>query len=391
MGLFDIFKSKKTIEMFDGISHAVSNSKNSFADSSSISPDERPYYQPDDYYTFYSYPGTEMATRVITFEERKKTSFPSARGLYVAEIMLLEYCSQGKYPKPKGGYPGLWWFKYGIRDVGHALESLKVRGFLQWAPKVKSLGTLKVDELKQLLINEGLSTAGKKADLISRIATEIPDERLVIPDYEPKYELTDLGKAELEDNGYVPYMHRHNHLTTEDNRFGETFTVWDINKLFSDGNATNWRRVVGDIEKKRFGVDMANAIPEEKTREVSKKTDYVAQRDEVREYLESMKNEIAKGIKTDGDGFAEGSQGLDLKSTGRDKEALVKFYISIGKRFDAPALYRETAKLLRKYGMYEEELSVINAGLLNIPKNNSHRDELFERKKKVQELIRKNK
>ena len=48
-------------------------------------------------------------------------------------------------------------------------------------------------------------------------------------------------------------------------------------------------------------------------------------------------------------------------------------------------------KLLRKYGMYEEELSVINAGLLNIPKNNGHRDELFERKKKVHELIRKNK
>lgn len=391
MGLFDIFKTKKTIGVSNGTSHAVSNSKDSFADSSSISPDERPYYQPDDYYTFYSYPGTEMATRVITFEERKKTSFPSARGLYVAEIMLLEYCSQGKYPKPKGGYPGLWWFKYGIRDVGHALESLQDRGFLQWASKAKSLGTLKVDELKQLLVNEGLSTAGKKADLVSRIAMEIPDDRLVIPGYEPKYELTDIGKAELEDNGYVPYMHRHNHLTTEDNRFGETFTVWDINKLFPDGNATNWRRVVGDIEKKRFGVDMANAAPVEKTKNGSGKENYIAQRDEVRKHLESMKSEIARGIKTGGDGFEEESQGLDLKSTGRDKEALVEFYIAIGKRFDAPALYREAAKLLRKYGMYEEELSVINAGLLNIPKNNSHRDELFERKKKVQELIKKEK
>lgn len=88
---------------------------------------------------------------------------------------------------------------------------------------------------------------------------------------------------------------------------------------------------------------------------------------------------------------ASGSGTPICKSTGRDKEALVEFYIAIGKRFDAPALYREAAKLLRKYGMYEEELSVINAGLLNIPKNNSHRDELFERKKKVQELIKKEK
>ena len=80
MGLFDIFKTKKIVGMYNGISHALSNSKNSFVDSSSISPDERPYYQPDDYYTFYSYPGTDMATRVITFEERKKTSFLQQEG-----------------------------------------------------------------------------------------------------------------------------------------------------------------------------------------------------------------------------------------------------------------------------------------------------------------------
>ena len=389
MGLFDVFKTKKAAGVLDNISRAVSNSPSLFADSSTISPDERSYYQPDSYYTFYSYPGTGMATRVITFEERKKTSYPSARGLYVAEIMLLDYCSQGKYPKPKGGYPGLWWFKYGIRDGGHALESLKDRGFVQWAPKARSLGTLKVEELKQMLSNEGLPAVGKKADLVAAIETGIPEERLVIPDYVPKYELTDLGKAELEDNSYVPYMHRHNHLTTEDARFGKTFTVWDINRLFPDGNTSNWRRVVGDIEKERFGVDMANAVPEEKKKTGKDKTDYTAQRDEIRKYLESKKSEIAREIKTAGDGFEEESQGLDLRSSGRDKEALVKFYIAIGKRFDAPALYREAAKLLRKYGMYEEELSVINAGMLNIPKTNSHRDELFARKKKVQELIKK--
>lgn len=119
----------------------------------------------------------------------------------------------------------------------------------------------------------------------------------------------------MEDNGYVPYMHRHNHLTTEDNRFGETFTVWDINKLFPDGNATNWRRVVGDIEKNRFGVDMANAAPVKKAKNGSGKENYIAQRDEVRNYLESMKSEIARGTRRVETGFEEESQGLDLKST----------------------------------------------------------------------------
>ena len=389
MGLLGFIKNNTMTNVIGQMQKTVYNSPNSYVDSSSISEDERPFYQPDNYYTYYSYPGSEMARRVVTFDERKQSTFPSTRGLYIAEIMLLEYCSYGKYPKPKGGYPGLWWFKYGIRDVGHALESLKDRGFIQWAPKTCNLGGMKADELKQILVNEGLPTNGKKAELIDRIVQNIPEDKLIIPNYNPKYELTELGKIELEENGYIPYMHKHNHLTTEDGRFGETFTVWDINKLFPDGNAKNWRKVVGDIEKKRFGVDMANALPMDTKKQKDKKVNYIEQRDEVRAYLASKKSEIDSGIRTTGDGFDEESQGLDLKATGRDMEALVKFYISIGKRFDAPALYREAAVLLRKYGMYEEELSVINAGLLNIPKNNGHRDDLFERKKKVQELIKK--
>ena len=390
MGLLDLFKTKeKLMNQTNNFMKDVRNSPDSFADSRLIATDERPYYQPDNYYTYYSYPGTDMAIRVVTFDERKKSTYPSARGLYVAEIMLLEYCNHGKYPKPNGGYPGFWWFKYGIRDVGHALESLKDRGFIQWASKAGSLNGLKIDELKQLLIDACLPATGKKIELIDRIKAEIPDEKIIIPDYVPKYELTDLGRVELEENGYIPYMHKHSHLTTEDNRLGKTFTVWDINKLFPNGNAADWRKVVGEIEKTRFGVDMANAIPENEKKVSVKKADTIKQRDEIRSYLESKKGEIASAIKTQGDGFEEESQGIDLKSVGKDKEALVNFYIAIGKQFDAPALYREAAILLRKYGLYEEELSVINAGLLNIPKSNGHRDELFERKKKVQELIKK--
>ena len=390
MGLFDFLMGKKRITTTKKTTTDSRNSLYSYVDSSSISEDERPFYQNDSYYTYYSYPGTNMATRVVPFEERKGMTYPSARGLFVGEIMLLEYCSYGRYPKPSSGYPGFWWFKYGIRDVGHALESLEKRGFIQWTSKISSLNRLKVDALKQILIDAGLPAGGKKTDLIDRIKSNIPEQNLIIPDYTPKYELTDLGKAELEENGYVPYMHKHSHLTTEDGKFGETFTVWDINKLFPDGNASNWRQVVGKIEKKRFGVDMANAAPVETQPAKRKNDDTLSQRDEIRRYLAGKHGEISKGIKTKGDGFAEESQGLDYKKTGRDKEALVKFYIAIGKKFDAPALYREAAVLLRKYGMYEEELSVIDAGLRNVPNNNWHREELLKRKMKVQELIKKN-
>jgi len=322
-----------------------------------------------------------MARKVITFEERKKTSYPSKRGLYVAEILLLEYCSYGKYPKPSGGYPGLWWFEYGIRDVGHALESLENRGFLQWAPLEHSISSLKVDELKHILEQAGLSTAGKKADLVKRISAEIPRERLGLPASAYKYELTDLGKDELQKNGYVPYMHKHPHKTTEDDRFGEVFNVWSVNKLFPDGDASDWRRVVGQLEEKLFGVDMATAVQEKQSEE---KRDYASERNAVRAYLADQRDYINKNVRTSGDGFAEESKGLDLIRIGRDKEALVQFYIAIGKKFDAPALYREAAALLEKYEMFDEALYVIDKGLKNIPTANRHRDELLKRKDQIQ-------
>ena len=401
MGLFDFLKTKRSVSSQKATGNptiattpapmVARNSPDSYADSSTISPDERPFYQPDSYYTFYSYPGTMMAQRVITFEERKRSSFPTARGLYVAEVLLLEYCRQGKYPKPSSGYPGFWWFKYGIRDVGHALQSLEHRGFIKWASKYSCLYGLKVDELKQILENADLPSNGKKADLIERIVSNVPESGLQIPNYVPRYELTPVGRLELEQNGYVPYMHRHKNATTEDNRFGDTFTVWDINKHFPDGNASNWRNIVGGIEKKQFGVAMANAEAPESPEQRGKVDDCLAQKEAMRSFLTSMQDTISCGIQTPGDGYDEEAKGLNYISIGKDREALVQFYIAIGKRFDAPALYREAAKLLRKYGLYEEELSVIEAGMKAIPNSGRHYEDLLKRKRKALELIQKNK
>ncbi len=395
MGIFDFLKdrknrqtaSQKTQNEYSNENGFTQSSPFAYADSSSISPDERPFYQPDNYYTFYSYPGTDMAVRVITFDERKTLSYPSSRGLYVAEIMLLEYCNKNEYPKPTSGYPGFWWFKYGIRDVGHALESLEKRGFIQWTSLAGILNSYKVDDLRSILSKEQLPTSGKKAELIDRIVHEIPESKLSFLNFTPKYELTPIGKEELEHNGYVPYMHNHRHATTEGARFGESFTVWDINKLFPTGNASNWRQVVGAIEYRLFGVNMAGSTQEEVN--PKSKNNFDEKREEMRNHLASQQTIIAKGIRTSGDGFDEESQGLDLKKIGKDKEALVKFYISIGKGFDAPALYQEAAILLRKYKMYEEELSVIEAGLRNVKKSNPHWKELNDRKKKVVDLLNK--
>jgi len=385
MGIFDFLKKPTPGYSFDTSKTGgklVTDEILPWANSSTIAPDERKYYQADEYYTLVTHSGTPFERKVITFEERKKYSFPTSKGLYVGEVLLLEYCSYGKYPKPSSGYPGFWWFEYGIRDVGHALESLEKRGFLQWCSLEQRLSAMKTDELKQLLAREGLPASGKKADLIDRIITGITDADQKLPETSKKYTLTPLGQSELLDNAYIPYMHKHPHKTREDGQFGQEFNVWSINKLFSSGDAKNWRSIVGRIELKQFGVNSAEADPKEATG-----SEITAV--EIRKYLAEQKEFIARNIHTKGDGYTEEMTGIDLKRIGKDKEALVQFYIAIGKRFDAPALYREAVALLEKYEMYDEALYVIERGIKYVPANNRHHEVMIKQHDRIRKKANK--
>jgi hypothetical protein len=192
MGLFDIFKKKSNEKK------VVSTAQETLLKQTAAIPEsEKKYYQADSYYTAKSHEGTPFENEVISFEQRKKTSIPSNNGLYVPEILMLHFCK--KYPNPKSGYPGYWWYKYGIRDVGSIYESLAERGFI------------------------------------------------IINDKTGKYELTNLGKSELEENAYVPYMHSHSKYTT--------FTIWDLNKLLGTGDKSNYLEI---IEKKHTEIDNRN-------------------------------------------------------------------------------------------------------------------------------------
>lgn len=254
MGIFDRIKGQS------GGKDSPPKDKNGvpYADSSSVADDERPYYQKDEYYSYYAY-GDSDADRLITFEERKSKSYPSAAGLYVAEIMLLEYVSYGTYPKPSKGYPGFWWFQYGIRDIGHVLESMAQRGFIQWASKENRVNHLTVAELKELLGRFQLQTSGSKAALLERIHAGIPANQLPDDLLPPKYELTEMGARELEGNAYIPYMHKSQYKTGEG--FGD-LNVWSLNKAFKGRMPENWRQIIGAMEQKQFGVNICGNAPE---------------------------------------------------------------------------------------------------------------------------------
>lgn len=196
--------------------------------------------------------GTQFEREIITFEQRKKTAIPSARGLYPAEILLLEYCSKGLYPVEETKYPGFWWYSYGIKDVDKALASLANRNFIKLGEAKDSLQSCKVEEFKQLLSRKNISSSGKKADLIKRISDNFSNEELLASGIKVKYILTEDGRVELDENAYVPYMHKHHAKTSEDDTFGMTFNVWSINKILGTGDKSRWKAVVDEEEAKLY-------------------------------------------------------------------------------------------------------------------------------------------
>lgn len=237
MGILDLFRKKE--------------SSVTLAAEPPVQESEKQYYQEDSYYTEKAFPDTPFERTVVTFEQRKKTCIPSASGLYVAEILLLYYCSKGKYPNPPHGYPGFWWFEYGIRNVGNALSSLENRGYIQFKPIKDSIDQLTMPKLKELLLSFNQSTSGKKADLVHRVADTVPEDRIIAAGVERRYELTEKGLHELDENAYVPYMHSSKMKTFETNDPDYEFNVWSINRLLGSGDKSKWLDLV-DVEEEKF-------------------------------------------------------------------------------------------------------------------------------------------
>lgn len=226
MKFFDLFKKKNNSEP-------------------PIPESEKKYYQPDSYYTQTDIRGAD----VITFEERKKTSTISRNGLYVAEILLLQYVSYGTYPHPNNGYPGFWWFEYGIRNVGARLQSLEERGFIRISTPLENVSRLTVPQLKEILNAFDLPINGKKDDLVQRIKENLSDNDVNSYITERKYTLTDLGKSELSENEYVPIMHKSPDKTTENSMFGPIFNVWEVNRRLAKN--PDWHTIIEDIRREQ--------------------------------------------------------------------------------------------------------------------------------------------
>lgn len=192
-----------------------------------------------------------------------RSCIPSPRGLTVGEILLLDYVQQGKIPS-KNGY-AKFWGKYAIRDVDESLSDLKRRGFIEHSPVFDSLNSETSEDLKKILSKRGLPSDGKKSVLIERIKESVPEDDLLAEGFFRGYHLTDLGARELDDNGYVPYMHKCKQSISPD------FDVWSINRKLN-GNTSNWRKVTYKEHLKE--VNRIIRINKESLEDDPRKSDY---------------------------------------------------------------------------------------------------------------------
>jgi hypothetical protein len=334
MGIFDLFKKKdKTAP--------ITQEKPL---KETVLEEEKKFYPSDAYYTDVVAAGTVFERKVITFDERKETAIPSQNGLYPAEILLLEYCSKGRYPGPKNGYPGFWWFEYGIRDVGAALQTLEERGFIAFASAKDSIKGLTVQKLKDLLVAKGCSATGKKVDLVARVAENISEEELLAAGIQPKYVLTEVGQQELSENAYVPYMHSVYNKTTEDDHFGTMFNVWSINKLLGSGDKSNWKAVV-----------------EEQERKMNKET--ADRNDLFMKELKKIDPEGYKILRTQDQQIAAVQKAKDKYSEDKDLDSYIAFWEMIwangGLKFEGSRWHFELPDLYIKAKRYEDALAFV--------------------------------
>lgn len=178
MGLFDIFKKKPPVTPEKKEIEVNIESKVIIHDPPEFDEVERP-----------------------TLEELVAKSYPSRNGLYPHEIVMLQKAEQFKIRGNQ--FPKYWYYDYSVIDPQLILNTLRSRGFLEIGTIEQALGALKTTELKEELKAVGQKVSGKKDELVQRLM-ENGDLDALERKYPDRYfQLTDLGKEELEENQYL--------------------------------------------------------------------------------------------------------------------------------------------------------------------------------------------
>lgn len=177
---------------------------------------------------------------IIPVEKRIKNANISKHGLYPHEVLILDYA--GSYFMGGNSFQGFWWYRYGVRAVDKCLRSLLDRGFLQVGNLQSAIEKETAAVLKSELKNHGLKVSGKKDELVQRLMSEVSHEELSSRFAKRTYQLTEFGKKALEEEGYVPYIHRHPM---------EDLDIWSLNKIIHEPPYMSYRDKIWGYLNKR--------------------------------------------------------------------------------------------------------------------------------------------
>ena len=111
--------------------------------------------------------------------------------------------------KKRDEYPRYLYYECNIQNGPEFHKEMIEQGYLAPPSPADTISSLKVGELKEILQENGLTTTGKKADLVQSIVANVPNEKLVHLVAKNVYVLSDYGKQFLEaHDGYVQ-IHTH--------------------------------------------------------------------------------------------------------------------------------------------------------------------------------------
>ncbi len=167
---------------------------------------------------------------IVPVEKRIKHAVPSKQGLYPHEVLILDYASS--FYTDQNSFQGFWWYQYGIRNVDQCLKLLLQRGFLKIGDLQSAVEKETVTVIKEELKKYGLKVSGKKDEIVHRLVTGVSHEELAASFPRRTYQLTDLGKRELDEESYVPYIHRHSL---------ENLDIWSLNNIVHEAHYMPYR------------------------------------------------------------------------------------------------------------------------------------------------------
>lgn len=142
---------------------------------------------------------------VVPVEKKMAEHKPCCDGLYPHEVLVLSYAPH--FHVSQDDYQAFWEYSYGIRDVNAVLQSLLVRGYISAGTVEDAVRNETTAVIKEELKKRGLKTSGKKAELVERLISEVPEKILAKTFTKKPYSLTYKGRTVLDRYEWVHLIH----------------------------------------------------------------------------------------------------------------------------------------------------------------------------------------